>query len=298
MAAVKIKRGASQSKRKMKAQIVQREARAPLSVRQRRALAIGLPVAGMMALGTIGWAFDWASRASDALALSTAAAGLEIRHVEVTGLEQVPRLTVYEAVLAGPSNPMLATDLAIVRDRLRALPWVADASVSRRLPDTIVVNVSERKPVALWQHNGRFQLIDITGRVLAKDGLEAFAALPLVVGAGANDEIASLLDLTAAAPTLTPQLEAAVLVGQRRWNLKFKSGETLALPDTPANAKAALQKFAALEAELPSDQKLLGGRFERFDLRIPGQMIIGGAEVQKAIEAAEKAAAAERRATI
>lgn len=298
MAAVKIKRGENQAKRKMKAQVVQREARAPLSATQRRALAIGVPFAGLLALGTIGWAFDWPSRASDALALSTAAAGLEIRHVEVTGLQQVPRLTVYEAVLAGPSNPMLATDLAIVRDRLRALPWVADASVSRRLPDTIVVNVSERKPVALWQHNGRFHLIDITGRVLAQDGLDAFASLPLVVGAGANTEIGALLDLAAAAPTLAPHVEAAVLVGQRRWNLKFKSGETLALPDTPASARRALQRFAALEADLPADQKLLGGRFERFDLRIPGQMIVGGPEVQKAIEAAEKAAAAQRRATI
>lgn len=298
MGAVKIKRGASTSKRKMKAQVIQREARPPLTSGQRRALLIGLPLAAVLTLATAGWAFDWPGQARTALALGSAAAGLEIRHVEVTGLKQVPRLTVYEAVLAGPSNPMLATDLAAVRDRLRAVPWVADASVSRRMPDTVVVHVSERKPVALWQHHGRFHLIDITGRVLATEGLEPFAGLPLIVGEGANTQVAALLDLTAAAPRLAPQMDAAVLVGQRRWNLRFKSGETLALPDTPASARSALQRFAALDAELPDNQKLLGGRFERFDLRVPGQMIVGGAEVQKAIEASEKAAAAARRATI
>lgn len=298
MGAVKIKRGAAPAKRKPKAQIVQREASPMLTAGRRRALLFGVPVAAAAVLGAAGWAFDWPGQAREALALGSAAAGLEIRHVEVTGLKQVPRLRVYEAVLAGPSNPMLATDLEEVRERLRALPWVADASVSRRLPDTVMVHVSERQPVALWQHRGRFYLIDITGRVLADDALEDFAALPQVVGEGANLQVGSLLDLASAAPSLAPQMQAAVLVGERRWNIKFKSGETLALPDTPAKARDALKRFATLEASLPEGQKLLGGRFERFDLRVPGQMIVGGPEVQKAIEAAQKAAAAEQRATI
>jgi cell division protein FtsQ len=302
MAAVKIKRGAKPVKHKAKAEVVQREA-APLLQRlfgpmQRRVLLLGLSVLAVAALGLAGWAFDWPGKARGTLALGSAAAGLEIRHVEVRGLEQVSRLAVYEAVLAGPSNPMLATDLAAIRTRLQAMPWVADASVSRRLPDTVVVDVRERKPVALWQYRGRFHLIDITGRVLASDALDAFAALPLVVGDGANAQVAALLDLADVAPDLTAKVDAAVLVGERRWNLRFKSGETLMLPDTPERARQALSRFAALEESLPVDRKLLGGNFERFDLRMPGQMIVGGEEVAKAIEAARAAAEAERRATI
>lgn len=295
MAAVKIKRGA---KPKSKARVMQRPQLPSLSPVARRGLMLGVPLALVGGLGVAGWVLDWPGQAREATAVRTAAAGFEIRHVEVLGVREVPRLKVYEAVLVGQSNPMLATDLAAIRGRLRALPWVADASVSRRLPDTVVVRVSEREPVALWQHRGRFRLIDITGRVLAAERLERFARLPLVVGPGANVQVGELLALASAAPALAAQMEAGVLVGQRRWNLKFKTGETMALPDTPDGAKAALLRFAALEAELPPGQKLLGGRFERFDLRVPGQMTVGGPEVKKALEAAAKAAREQKAATI
>lgn len=266
--------------------------------RLRRALVIGLPLAGLA--GGIAAFLAWGgpARVQAGLALETAAAGFEIHHVEIIGAREVPRLAVYETVLSGVSNPLLGTDIAAIRTRLLDHPWVADASVSRRLPDTLVVRLSERTPVALWQHGGRFHLIDAGGRVLASDRLERFARLPLVVGAGANFAVADWLKLVEAAPALAPAIEAGVLVSGRRWNIRFKSGETLALPDETSAARAALARFASLDAELPAHQKLLGGRFQRFDMRLPGQLIVGGPEVQKALEAAAQDAARRKAATI
>ncbi|GGE13822.1 hypothetical protein GCM10011529_20270 [Polymorphobacter glacialis] len=222
---------------------------------------------------------------------NTADAGFEIRHVEVTGAKESDRLPIYEAVLSGDTNAMLTADLGAIRARLLALPWVADVSVARRLPDTLAIQVTERRPVALWQHRRRFTAIDITGQSLTGTDLKRFASLPVVVGAGANTRVREVLALTASAPTLAPQVDAAVLVGGRRWDLKFKTGETLALPDTPAAARAAYRKFARMEAALADDQKLLGGRFERFDMRLPGQMTVRGPAVAQALESAAKAAA-------
>lgn len=229
---------------------------------------------------------------------STAQAGFEVRHVEITGTHEMDRLPIYDAALSGPSNAMIKADLPQIRARLLALPWVADASVGRRLPDTLTIQIVERRPVALWQHQRRFALIDITGQLLTSKGLDRFGALPVVIGPGANVRVRELLALTAAAPALTEKVDAAVLVGGRRWDVKFKSGETLALPDTPAAATAAFKKFASLEAGLSEDRKLLGGRFERFDMRQPGQMTVAGPAVQKALEAAAKAAKAAKPTTI
>jgi cell division protein FtsQ len=228
----------------------------------------------------------------------TADAGFEIRHVEVTGTREMPRMPVYDAALSGNSNAMITADLPAIRARLLALPWVADASVGRRLPDTLTIQIVERRPVALWQHHQRFALIDIAGQVLPMPKLDRFSALPVVVGPGANTRVRELLALTASAPTLSSRVDAAILVGGRRWDVKFKSGETLALPDTPAAATAAFKRFAKLESDLSDDRKLLGGRFERFDMRLPGQMTVGGAAVQQALEAAAKAAKAPKPTTI
>jgi cell division protein FtsQ len=224
----------------------------------------------------------------------TAANGWEVRHVELTGAREQDRLAIYGAVLNGPTNAMLATDLEAVRARLAALPWVADASVQRRLPDTLVIEVIERRPVALWQYQRQLHAIDVTGKVLTSARLERWNDLPLLVGARANVHVKDALSLIAATP-LGSDVDAAVFVGARRWDLKFKSGETLSLPDQPAKARAALASFARLDSKGPD--RLLGGRFTRFDMRLPGRMIVAGPAVAESLAAAEKArlAAAQAR---
>ena len=57
--------------------------------------------------------------------------------------------------------------------------WVRDARVSRRLPDTLVVDIVERRPAAIWQHNQRLTLIDMDGVVLEPVRLDAMPDLPL-----------------------------------------------------------------------------------------------------------------------
>ena len=202
-------------------------------------------------------------------ARGAARAGFTVNHLEVHGIATGPRLAVLAAAVEGPTDSMLLVDLAAVRARLRAIPWIADASVTRRLPNTLIVDVIERKPVALWQFRRRLAAIDRSGVPLATDRLDRFAALPLIVGAGANTRVGELLDLLAATPRLQAAVDAATLVGTRRWDLRFRSGETLALPEGAA-AHAALARFDALDRRTT----LLGRGYTRFDLRVAGQMTV------------------------
>src|SRR3546814_15329336 len=71
-------------------------------------------------------------------------AGFAVRHVDVSGVQRMARLPVYAAALDQPSNAMPLVDLQQIRERLLAPPWVADVSVSRRLPDTLAIRVVER----------------------------------------------------------------------------------------------------------------------------------------------------------
>src|SRR5947209_18006816 len=94
--------------------------------------------------------------------------------------------------------------------------------------------------------------------------------LPLLIGDGANGQEQQLARLMNAVPTLKPQLASASWVGGRRWDLNFQSGETVALPEGEAAAQAALTKFARVDKE----SGLLGRHILRFDLRVPGKMIV------------------------
>jgi cell division protein FtsQ len=165
---------------------------------------------------------------------------------------------------------MPLVDVSDIRERLLRFGWVKDARVSRRLPDTLVVDIVEREPAALWQANDKLALIDSHGVVIDRVPVTQMPDLPLLVGPRANLHEADLNGLFAAAPTLKPQLVSATWVGDRRWDLTLQTGETIALPEGTEEAKRALAKFA----ELDKSTGLLGRGLIRFDLRLAGKMIV------------------------
>ena len=197
-------------------------------------------------------------------------AGFRVRSVDVKGVQRMDSKPVYEIALDQKSMAMPLVDVAGIRERLLQYGWVKDARVSRRLPDTLVVDIVERKPTALWQDGGRLSLIDSEGVVLDRVPISAMPDLPLLVGPGANSQSQKLDALLAEAPALRPQLESATWVGRRRWDLNFQTGETVALPEGDAEAKAAIAKFAKLD----KTAGLLGQGIVRFDLRVPGKMVV------------------------
>jgi cell division protein FtsQ len=73
-----------------------------------------------------------------------------------------------------------------------------------------------------------------------------------------------------AVPTLKPQLASATWIGQRRWDLTFATGETVSLPEGEDAAGKALQRFAKMDRSVG----LLGRDMIRFDLRVPGKLIV------------------------
>lgn len=197
-------------------------------------------------------------------------AGFAVKRVEVTGIDRMDRLTVYAVALDQHSMAMPLVDLEKVRGDLLRYGWIKDARVSRRLPDTLLVDIVERKPAAIWQNAQALSLIDRDGVVLEPVRLDAMPDLPLVIGPDANTQATALSALMEAAPSLKPMLAGASWVGNRRWDLRFQSGETLALPEGEKEAAAALVKFARMDGV----ERLLGRGFVRFDMRIPDKFVV------------------------
>jgi cell division protein FtsQ len=157
---------------------------------------------------------------------------------------------------------------AAAKQRLEALPWVRQASVERMLPGTIMVRLSERQPMALWQRHRQLSLIDRDGVEIAGVDLGRFTHLPVVVGDDAPQHTANLLALIATEPDLEKRVTAAVRVGGRRWNLKFDNGVDVQLPEV--NAGAAWSRLAEVER----DGKVLSRDIAAVDLRLPDRLVV------------------------
>lgn len=258
----------------------------PISEEQLHRVFLAIILGGAVVLAWIVAGFaGLPALAGQQLAGIAADAGFEVKRVDVRGVKNLNELKIYERVLAERERAMPLVDIEALRAELMELSWVEDARVSRQLPDTLVIDIVERTPHAVLKKPGRLVLIDATGRELEPITAARAKGRLIVEGPGAGKQVVALSSLLAAAPALKPQVREAEWVGNRRWNLTFKTGQVLALPEGEKQSATALMAFARLDGT----NRLLGGRVAAFDMRAPDRiyMRVPGA----AQEMAEAAAA-------
>lgn len=260
-----------------------KEARQRLGKPRRRAVPVWRrrPVVGAAAMvlaagiAGAGW-WSWHSGAVHRLAEQakwqaiawSADLGLHVNEILVVGRRETSQADLLDALRVTRGAPILAFDMAAAKKRVESLPWVRTASVERMLPGTVLLNIEERTPLALWQHDGRFALIDHDGTVILRDGLERFRDLLLVVGENAPQHAKGLVEALSSEPDLMRMVRAAVRVGGRRWNLRLDGGIDVRLPEE--NAVGAWMRLAEYERShgvLERDVRVL-------DLRLPDRLIV------------------------
>ena len=165
-------------------------------------------------------------------------------------------------------SSLLFLDAAAVRERLKANPWIAEATVLKLYPGRLQIDLVERTAFALWQQDGRFSVIADDGAVLEPYVAQRVLSLPLVVGKGAETRARDFLALLARYPQVKAVTKAAILVGERRWNLRLKDGLDIRLPETDvANALAALSR-------LDREDHLFSRDIVAIDMRLPDRLTV------------------------
>ncbi|MBV8778372.1 MAG: cell division protein FtsQ/DivIB [Alphaproteobacteria bacterium] len=251
----------------------QRGKRRPLSLRRvllwGAPLALAAGLAGGSVLSGTAPGHTTAEGAATPFAALGAKLGLVVADVEVEGRATTDVATIIAALGAYRSAPILAVDPARAKTQLEALPWVRSAAIERRLPGTLYVRLIEREPLAVWQHDGKQELIDRDGTVIPVPDLSRFAKLPTIVGDDqARHGAAQLLDALANESQLAARVTAAVLVGDRRWNVRIDNAIDVLLPvDDMSGAWARL-------AELERNNRLLQRDVQAVDLRLPDRLVV------------------------
>ncbi len=107
---------------------------------------------------------------------------LKVGRVDVRGSHFLSEGEIRELMGPAVGENILALDLEALKTRLRASPWVADATLRRTLPDTIEVQIRERVPLALAEADGLY-LMDAEGTLIEVYGPRTAAFdLPIVRG--------------------------------------------------------------------------------------------------------------------
>jgi cell division protein FtsQ len=205
---------------------------------------------------------------SDARNAVANSVGFRITAVAINGRKQ---LTQDEVLAVGGVNgrsSLLFLDAAVVRDKLKANPWIGEATVQKFYPGQLQIDIVERSAFALWQQDGRLSVIADDGAVLEPYVSRRFKGLPLVVGKGAETRARDFLALVDRYPQVRSIMKAAVFVGERRWNLRLKDGLDVRLPENDVgNALATLTR-------LDKEERLFSRDITAVDMRLPDRLTV------------------------
>jgi cell division protein FtsQ len=195
-------------------------------------------------------------------------AGFRITAVAINGRKQLTQDEVLGIGGVNGRSSLLFLDAATVRDKLKANPWIADATVLKLYPGQLQIDIVERTAFALWQQDGRLSVIADDGAVLEPYLSRNFLSLPLVVGKGAETHAREFLALLARYPQVRSVTKAAIFVGERRWNLRLKDGLDVRLPEQDVgNALASLSK-------LDKEDRLFSRDIVAVDMRLPDRLTV------------------------
>ncbi len=175
----------------------------------------------------------------------------EFDRININGNNRVSREEIIETLKNIQKNSSTKTtnqDEQILLQKLiieiKKLPWVHHALITRTMPNTLNITITEYEPFATWQYAGKKFVIDKDGNKITVNNIEEFSNLVTLSGDEANINVKSLFNLFTLDSELSKNVYSATWIGKRRWDVRFENGTLIKLPE--ANLGEAWQRLIKL----------------------------------------------------
>ena len=196
-------------------------------------------------------------------------AHLELEQVHVEGRVRTQLDDINSAVNVTQGMPIFEINLKELKNNILDLPWVESVLIERHLPNQILIRLTEKKPIAIWQYQKKYWPIDSKGQKI-KDNKTVISNVLLVVGQDAPEHTPTLIEELEKYPAIYKKVVSAVRVGSRRWNLHLNdvSDVVVYLPETDiGKALSRLQEF-------DERGQILSRNLNVIDLKLPDRLIV------------------------
>ncbi|NLM51388.1 MAG: FtsQ-type POTRA domain-containing protein [Firmicutes bacterium] len=105
-----------------------------------------------------------------------------LKKIEITGNTRLSEADIMESMRVQPGDNILQMSIQLLEERLLANPRVESVQITRNLPDTLHVELQERKILALIPFQEFFLEVGDNGQILGSTTQTLDAALPLLTG--------------------------------------------------------------------------------------------------------------------
>ena len=170
--------------------------------------------------------------------------------------------------LSFPINS-IKLDINHIQKIINQIDSVESSNVRINDSGVLLVEVIERKPVAVYRENDDLALIDLKGykinNIFSRNDRKD---LPLIVGTEGNYQVKEALEIYQLLTIYLNEIRGLIRIGERRWDIIFKNNKRIKLPEK--YPKRSLRKF------LSSDKSYLisSNDFVIIDLRFTNKIIL------------------------
>jgi cell division protein FtsQ len=198
--------------------------------------------------------------------------GFNLKNVNISGANHKTKVLIRKNMGMLEDDSIFKLSTKEIYQNVMSIPWVKSAVVQKYLPNVINVKIEERIPIAIFQHNSIFSLIDADGILIEE--IKLFSKdLPVVSGDNANKEVGGILKVISNFEVVKKNLETITFLRGRRWDIVV-SGIKVKLPET--NINEALDTLSTILKNGAINKNTA----KSIDLRIPGNIIISGLKIK------------------
>lgn len=189
-----------------------------------------------------------------------------INNIEIIGRERSSKKILSEVLKPYENKSLVSMNLKNIQNEIEKIAWIKDVIVRKVYPKTLSISIEEYSPSAVWKRGSEYYVLDEYGFRIEKIKSNEFQNYFQIKGMGADKKLKNLLDKLYNHPDILNQIDYANFVSRRRWDLHYKNGARILLPENNITESLSL-----LDTYIKKN-KLIEKGHKKIDLRVEGKI--------------------------
>ena len=157
--------------------------------------------------------------------------GFYLQNIYISGNDNLQKEDILSIINDKEYKTIFDINLFKIHNNLLLNEWIKTVKIERILPNSIKIQIIEKRPLAIWQTKLGNNLITEDGSIISNANVTAFKnSLPIIIGEGANKDAFIILQILNKNPELYNNVWSISYINKRRWNVHLKQGLTVLLP--------------------------------------------------------------------
>jgi len=189
-----------------------------------------------------------------------------INSIEIIGRERSSKKILSEVLKPYKNKSLVSVNLKNIQNEIEKIVWIKDVIVRKVYPETLSISIEEYSPSAVWKRGSEHYILDKYGYRIEKIKSNEFQNYFKIKGMGADKKLKNLLDKLHYYPDILNQIDYANFISRRRWDLHYKNGLRILLPENNVSESLSL-----LDSYIKKN-KLIEKGHKKIDLRVAGKI--------------------------